>query len=168
MKKTITLILFALVFKISSAQRNEIKVDIFDVLALLALDVTYEHNLNPESSIGISALINFSDSDASFRYNEEFVLTPYYRQVLFTRGNINYFGEFFGSINSGDIDISDLEAGDDPTYTDFALGLSFGGKYVSVNGFVADLHIGIGRNLFNTKYSPDVIPRAGISIGKQF
>lgn len=168
MKKTIALILFALIFKISSAQTNEIKVDIFDVLALLALDVTYEHSINTEASIGISALFNFAESDASFRYNEEFVLTPYYRQTLFTKGNIAYFGEFFGAINSGDIKVEDLEIGDDPTYTDFALGLSFGGKYVSDNGFIADLYLGIGRNLFNTNKSRDVVPRVGISIGKQF
>jgi hypothetical protein len=168
MKKTITLILFALVFKISAAQTNEIKVDVFDILALLALDVTFEHQLNSESSIGISALFNFAEPSTSFRYKEEFVLTPYYRQTLYTRGNIGYFGEFFGALNTGDIDLEDLEFGDDPSYTDFALGLGFGGKYVSNNGFVADMHIGIGRNLFNISNSPDIVPRVGISIGKQF
>tara|TARA_B100000809_G_C15136568_1_gene530867 strand:- start:1808 stop:2320 length:513 start_codon:yes stop_codon:yes gene_type:complete len=170
MKKTIALILFALVFKISSAQTNEIKVDVLDILALLALDVTFEHQINEESSIGISALFNFAKPDTSFRYNEEFVLTPYFRQVLFTRGSIGYFGEFFGAINTGDLELSDAHklAGKSDSYTDFALGLGFGGKYVSNNGFVADMHIGIGRNLFNTGNSPDVVPRVGISIGKQF
>lgn len=170
MKKTIALILFALVFKTTSAQTNEIKIDVFDVLALLALDVTYEHQLNPESSIGVSALFNFAKPETSFRYNEEFTLSPYYRQLLFTRGNIGYFGEFFGALNTGDkdVDTNQLDPGESATYTDFALGLSFGGKYVSPNGFVADLHLGIGRNLFNTNYSPGIVPRVGISIGKQF
>ena len=54
--------LFAMIFKISSAQTTEIKLDIFDILALLALDVTLEQNLNTESSIGISALFNFAKS----------------------------------------------------------------------------------------------------------
>lgn len=170
MKKTITLILFALVFKISSAQTNEIKVDVFDILALLALDVTFEHNLNTESSIGISALFNFAKESSSFRYDQEFALTPYYRQRLFSKGNFDYYGEFFGSLNTGKIDLDkhDLEIGDSDMYTDFALGLSFGGKYVSVNGFVADIYAGIGRNLFNTDYSSSIVPRVGVSIGKQF
>jgi len=168
MKKTIALLLFALVFKISAAQTNEIKVDIFDILALLSLDVSFEHQLNSESSIGVSALFNFADSESSFRYQEEFVLTPYYRQMLFTRGNMNYYGEFFGAYNTGKIDEKDWVIGEDPDYSDFAFGLGFGGKYVSINGFVADIHIGIGRNLFNTSESPDVIPRVGIAIGKQF
>ena len=168
MKKTIALILFVLVFKISSAQTNEIKVDVFDILALLALDVSFEHNLNTESSIGISALFNFAKSSSSFRYEQEFALTPYYRQRMFSKGNFDYYGEFFGSLNRGDIDVDKLEVGDSPTYTDFALGLSFGGKYVSANGFVADIHAGIGRNLFNTDLSPSIVPRVGVSIGKQF
>lgn len=168
MKKKIALIIFALLCKISSAQTNEIKVDVFDILVLLALDVSYERNLNPESSLGISALFNFAESSSSFRYQEEFVLTPYYRQRLFSRGTIDYYGEFFGSINQGNIKIEDLELGEDPTYNDFALGLGFIGKYVSANGFVADFHLGIGRNLLNTSESPDVIPRVGISFGKQF
>lgn len=168
MKKIITLIIFALVFKISSAQTNEIKVDVFDVLALLALDVSFEHNFSTESSIGVSALFNFAKPSASFRYEQEFTLSPYYRQTFFSRGNINYFGEFFGSLNTGDKDEDDLIVGESSTYTDFALGLGFGGKYVTANGFVADLHIGIGRNLFNIDYSSAVVPRVGISIGKEF
>jgi hypothetical protein len=46
--------------------------------------------------------------------------------------------------------------------------LGFGGKHISDNGFVVDIHIGIGRNLFNTDLSHEVVPRAGISIGKRF
>ncbi|WP_152286236.1 hypothetical protein [Flavicella marina] len=168
MKKIIPILLFALFFKQANAQSNEIKVDVFDILALLALDVSYEHNLNPESSIGLAVLFNFAKSTASFRYEQEFSLSPYYRQRFFSRGNFDYYGEFFGSLNRGDKNSDQLEVGESATYTDFALGLGFGGKFISVNGFVADLHAGIGRNLFNTDYSPGIVPRVGISIGKQF
>jgi hypothetical protein len=170
MKKTIALILFALVFKISSAQTNEIKVDVFDILALLALDVSFEHNFNIDSSIGLSVLLNFAKPDVSFRYEQEFAITPYYRQTFFSRGNVTYFGEFFGSLNTGDIDLTpeEIAVNKDDTYTDFALGIGFGGKYVTANGFVADIHAGIGRNLFNTDHSAGIVPRVGISIGKEF
>ncbi len=167
MKKIATLLLFALTLPIA-AQKNEIKIDVFDVIALKSVDATFERIINFESSVGVSILFNFEKESSSFRYNEEFVLTPYYRQVLFSRGNIDYFGEFFGAINTGKVPIEDLEIGDDDTYTDFALGLSFGGKYVSSSGFVADFHIGVGRNLFNTNPSPEVVPRVGIALGKQF
>lgn len=168
MKKTIFLILFALTFKMASAQTNEIKVDIFDVLALLAVEVTYEYSLNSESSLGISGLYNFSETSSKFRYKENYAITPYFRQNLFGPGSINYYLEFFGSLNSGDVESDNLEELENTEYTDFALGLSFGGKYISNNGFIADIHLGIGRNLFNTDLSPGIIPRVGISIGKQF
>jgi len=168
MKKITILLLFVVTFT-ASAQKNEIKLDVFDILALKTLDVSFEHVLNSEASVGVSVLFNFEDS-ASFRYKESFMLTPYYRQHLFNNGNVNFFGELFGALNKGDIALSpaDIQANKDDSYTDFAFGLGFGGKYVSDNGFVVDFHAGIGRNLFNTDVSRDIVPRVGISVGKQF
>jgi hypothetical protein len=164
MKKFLFLSIFLASFAVSAQKTNEIKLDVFDILALKSLDVSYEHVLNTESSVGLSILFNF-EKDASFRYKQDFALTPYYRQHLFNRGNVNFFGEFFGSINSGEeLNSDDIEE----DYTDFAFGLGFGGKYVSVNGFVLDIHAGIGRNLFNTDISPEIVPRVGISVGKRF
>lgn len=152
---------------VGTAQNNkEIKIDIFDVLALKSLDISYEYILNDESSIGISVLSNFEKKSASFRYSQKLMVTPYYRQHLFQRDNVNFFGELFGAINTGDLEPDKL--GDPDSYTDFALGLGFGGKYFSVNGFVVDFHAGIGRNLFNTNLSEEVVPRIGISVGKRF
>ncbi len=166
MKKLILAVLICSTFSSVAQIRNEIKFDVFDILALKSLDVSYELIINPESSVGISSLFNFEKESASFKYEQDFVLTPYYRQVLFSKGNIGYFGEFFGSLNTGRSKKA-LEGIED-NYTDFAFGLSFGGKYMSDNGFVLDFLAGIGRNMFNTDESHEVIPRVGISIGKQF
>lgn len=168
MKKFIFLSLFLTSFAINAQKTSEIKLDVFDILALKALDVSYEHIMNSESSIGLSILFNF-EKTASFRYKQDFALTPYFRQHLFDRGNVNFFGELFGSINSGKKEIEEnnilIEKKD---YTDFAFGLGFGGKYVSENGFILDIHAGVGRNLFNTDISPELVPRVGISVGKRF
>ena len=166
MKKILFLVVLAMSF-VGTAQNNkEIKLDIFDVLALKSLDISYEYIMNDESSIGISVLSNFEKKSASFRYTQKLVVTPYYRQHLFQRDNVNFFGELFGAINTGDLEPDEL--GDPDSYTDFALGLGFGGKYLSENGFVVDFHAGIGRNLFNTNLSQEVVPRIGISVGKRF
>ena len=166
MKKILFLVVLAMSF-VGTAQNNkEIKLDIFDVLALKSLDISYEYIMNDESSIGISVLSNFEKTSASFRYSQKLVVTPYYRQHLFQRDNVNFFGELFGAINTGDLEPDEL--GDPDSYTDFALGLGFGGKYLSENGFVVDFHAGIGRNLFNTNLSQEVVPRIGISVGKRF
>lgn len=163
MKKFLFLAIFLIGFAVSAQKTNEIKLDVFDILALKTLDISYENELNSESSIGLSILFNF-EKNASFRYKQDFALTPYFRQRLFDRGNVNFFGELFGSINSGETIVATIEE----DYTDFAFGLGFGGKYVSPNGFVLDFHAGIGRNLFNTDVSPEIIPRVGISVGKRF
>jgi hypothetical protein len=113
----------------------------------------------------IGLLFNFENEASGFRYNEEFMLSPFYRQHLFQSGNIRYFGEFFGALNKGE---NNEENDGENNYTDFAFGLGFGGKYIADNGFLVDFHVGIGRNLFNTDQSPEVVPRVGIAIGKRF
>lgn len=171
MKKLVILALLVVSFvaNAQSEKNTEIKLDVFDILALKALDVSYEYIMNSESSVGVSVLLNFEKKSSSFRYNENFALTPYYRQQLFEKGNVKFFGELFGSLNSGDIKLEDIVPGsNDDTYTDFAFGLGFGGKYVSNKGFVVDFVGGLGRNLFNTDVSRNVVPRVGISVGKQF
>jgi hypothetical protein len=166
MKKIIFLVLLAMNFAGIAQNNQEIKIDIFDVLALKSLDISYEYIMNEESSVGISVLSNFEKKSASFRYAQKLVVTPYYRQHLFQKDNVNFFTEFFGAVNTGDLEPDVL--GDPDSYTDFALGIGFGGKYYSENGFVVDFHAGIGRNLFNTDLSQEVVPRVGISVGKRF
>ena len=167
MRKITLLLLFIVTLK-ASAQTNEIKIDILDIIAIRALDITYEHNINEESSVGLSALFNLEKESADFRYNEEFVLTPYYRHYFSIKNNVKMFGDFYGALNTGNIPERKLEVGDDNTYTDFAAGLGVGVKYTSESGFVVDVHVGAARNLFNTDYSREVVPRVGISLGKQF
>ena len=81
---------------------NELKFDILDLMAVKALDVAFERNISDESAVGLSVLLNFEDKDKSFRYNETYMVTPYYRQYLFHSGPVDYFGELFGAINSGE------------------------------------------------------------------
>ncbi|MFC2108944.1 DUF3575 domain-containing protein [Bacteroidota bacterium] len=170
MKKLLLFFVLTLSLTLSAQKASEIKIDVFDILALKTLDVSFERVMNSESSVGVALLFNFEKKSSSFRYSEEFVLSPYYRQHLFYKGNVNFFGELFGALNTGDIDLTPAEIAVDKadTYTDFALGLGFGGKYVSSHGFVVDFHAGIGRNLFNTEVSREIVPRVGISVGKSF
>ena len=56
--------------------------------------------------------------------------------------------------------------------TEFSLGVSVGGKWVTKSGFVAEIFGGIGRNILNNNddsYDPiKVAGRVGVSIGKRF
>ena len=145
--------------------QQEVKVDVVDALALKTLEVSYEYYLSPKSSVGISALFNFEKQSADFRYNEDTMITPYFRHYFTANRNWNYFGELFLGINSGEKEIGNTNVYE--SYTDGALGIAIGTKYISDGGFVVDVHAGLGRNMF-TEESYSIVPRVGLNIGYRF
>lgn len=151
-----------------SFSQQEIKVDIFDALALKTLEVSYEHYISAENSVGLAGLFNFDNSNSDFRYNQKSMFTPYFRQYFSIENKWNLFGELFVGINSGKKDIKD-EAGviKAEDYTDGALGVAAGTKYVTASNFTFEAYIGVGRNLF-TSNSHSVVPRAGFNVGYRF
>lgn len=50
--------------------QQEIKVDLFDLLVFKTFEISFEHYLNEESSIGLSALFN-SGTNGDLNYNEK-------------------------------------------------------------------------------------------------
>ncbi len=165
MKKYIVVFLFVFVGLNVSAQQHEVKLDVFDMVAFKSLDVTYMYILNEESGVGISIFAPLSGKKNVFSYNEDFTVTPFYRQY-FPLGPVeNVFAEVFVAINSG--------TGSDDTdnivnYTDGAFGFAVGKSYVSPRGFVAEAFIGAGRNLFDSPGSPNFVPRIGVNLGFRF
>ncbi|CAM1345824.1 DUF3575 domain-containing protein [Tenacibaculum crassostreae] len=163
-------ILFAAIVFISSLTQaqQEIKADLFDALAFKTLEVSYEYYTTERSSIGISALFNFEKRAADFKYNEKRMFTPFFRHYFTSNSNWNYFGEVFMGINTGEREIElDGSPNSYKEYTDGALGVAVGSKYVSSGGFVIDVYGGLGRNLF-TSESRAVVPRVGINLGYRF
>ncbi|MDY0780340.1 DUF3575 domain-containing protein [Tenacibaculum sp. IB213877] len=152
---------------IISAQQ-EITVDLADALAMKTLEVSYEYYLSDQSSVGISGLFNFEGRSSDFRYNEDNMITPYFRHYFTSSRNWNYFGEIFLGINSGKEEI-ELDGAPNvyENYTDGALGVAIGTKYISNGGFVVSVLGGIGRNMFTDK-SPVVVPRVGLNLGYRF
>ncbi|SOS48008.1 conserved exported hypothetical protein [Tenacibaculum dicentrarchi] len=167
MKKTL---LIAVLFIGSFAQaQQEVKADLLDALAFKTVEVSYEYYTTERSSVGLSTLINFEKKLADFKYNEKWMITPYFRHYFTDNSNWNYFGEVFMGINGGEKEV-DLVGSNKKEYekhTDGALGLAIGSKYVSSGGFVLDIYAGLGRNMFTSK-SPVVVPRVGINLGYRF
>ncbi len=148
--------------------QQEIKLDIFDALALKTIEVSYEYYLDDQSSIGISGLINFEKESSDFRYNEKRAITPFFRHYFTADSQWNFFGEGFFSLNFGEKEIP-LDGGANrfKDYTDGALGVAVGTKYISARGMTIDLYGGIGRNLFNSD-APVLVPRVGVNVGYRF
>lgn len=153
--------------------KNEIKLNASNLIAFSFLDGSYEYLINEESSFGIGILASFSDNEINDEYRT-FSLTPYYRQY-FSKGYAKgFFVEGFGMLNTGEDDFFDFnevtQTGTErtETYTDFALGISLGGKFVTKRGFVAEVYGGIGRNLLGNSSFTEIVGRGGISLGYRF
>jgi hypothetical protein len=186
--KRITLVILLTISAISFAQeknsftkevqkKHEVKINALNLIALKWLDVSYEYLINKESSFGVSTLISFND-DLGFDSYRTFSLTPYYRRYFSKDYAEGFFIEGFGMLNTYKNNYSNTYYGlgnnsNDTSgrFTDFAVGISAGGKFVTKNGFVAEIYLGLGRNLFNNSNSYDIIDvvgRGGISLGYRF
>ncbi len=155
--------------------RNEVKLNMFNLVVFKYLDASYEWVIDEESSVGVAGLINLGDDYDTFDYLREFSITPYYRRY-FSRGYAKgFFVEGFGMLNQSSDEfyirydeIAQESLYNNEKYTDFAIGVSLGGKFISKKGFVAEVYGGIGRNLLNPDNTVDVVGRGGISLGFRF
>lgn len=189
MKKIVALILFVSIsFSIVSQEKeekypqdvhkkHELKLNVFNLIVLSSMDVNYEYLLNKDSSFGVGVFYNFNNIDNELYFPKKFSLTPYYRwffsDTRFARG---FFVEGFGMLNTYEEEIYYDYVGSNYIYntekeTDFALGISVGGKFVTKSGFTAEVYLGVGRNLFHNNensFENDIISRGGISLGYRF
>jgi hypothetical protein len=165
MKKNI--LLFTLFIGSFGFAQQEIKLDIGDAIVIRGLEFSYERYLTDNSSFGVSALFNLEKEGVTFRYNENMVITPYYRHYFTTNEQLNFFGEGFFGINSGKKEAIKDSGNYDVKFTDGALGVAVGAKYIASGGLVIDFYGGVGRNLFGSN-SPILLPRVGLNIGWRF
>ncbi|MFY0603821.1 MAG: DUF3575 domain-containing protein [Flavobacteriaceae bacterium] len=160
-------LVFAFLCSTVSFAQQEIKIDITDALALKTLDISYEYYVSDQSSIGLAALFNFEGKGSDFRYNEDRMITPYFRHYFTTEAKWNFFGEGWFGINFGEKEVNTSGTISYEEYTDGALGISIGTKYTSIGGLVIDIHGGLGRNMFGSD-SPVIVPRIGVGVGYSF
>ena len=149
------------------AKQNELKVNGL-YLVIGAFDVTYEYLLNEESGLGINVFLPY-DSDIKDDIN--YYISPYYRFYFGKKYAAGFFLEGFGMLNS--VNEQQFFGFDVPSeeekFTDFALGIGLGGKWVTKGGFIGELSFGIGRNLFNANDSDeDFVAKLGITLGYRF
>ena len=183
-------LLFLLVSIYASAQdkallskKNEIKVDVLAAITDGKLSVSYERFLEKDFSFGINARFlngakNQNKFEDGFKSNlSKYEINPYVRYALSKSKKSYYFAEIFASANGGDfkeinraIDANGVGyyVIEKSKYTDFGLGGSVGYKLNIKESWMLEFLVGYGKNLTNTKKSPDVLSRVGINLGYRF
>ena len=186
--KKITLLLLLCVTTISFAQekdekspqdinkKHEIKLNAFGLLVAEWFDVSYEHLINEESSFGVGLLVGL-DSDTGIDNYRKFSLTPFYRRYFSSKFARGFFVEGFGMLHSYENHIYNYYYDQNGNYnqnysrnnqTDFAVGISVGGKFISKKGFTTEIYLGVGRNLGANENDLQAVGRGGISVGYRF
>lgn len=177
MKKLLIFLVLTTISYTSFAQNetdpNELKINMSNLIGFKWLDVGYERILNEESSLGFSTVISLDHTVESIDENRFFSITPYYRHFFSNKYAQGFFVEAFTMIHTGEQDFyNDSDDIYDPNYssynekkfTDLAVGISAGAKWVTTRGFVAEIYLGIGRDMFNQS-DVEVVGRGGVSIG---
>jgi hypothetical protein len=157
---------------IETQVKNELKLNGFNLIAFTFVDLSYETLLNEESSFGVAVLFNIGSEEEILDEIRNFSITPFYRHFFSKQYAEGFFVEGFGMLNSGNqndiYDDFELTIPSEGKYTDFALGISVGGKFVTPRGFVVEIYTGLGRNLLGSENAPDIVSRGGISLGYRF
>ena len=177
--------------------QNELKLDLIDILAIPAFDITYERIQDPYSSYGASLFMNLGDNDSANRnWTDKFSLSPFYRFYFFNKrdfGGAGFFAEIFVKFSSGKHDVEYYNFNTDPNnpgldyleiveenFFDIAPGASIGQKWVNKKGWTFQINGGVGRYLLNkdendqqsgrqvNSFRPEAVFRGGFSIGKRF
>lgn len=162
--------------------KNELSLNVFNVLIFGAVDASYERILNDYSSVSLEVFSKAfnknkgEEIDLSEVYSKEFSITSKFK--YFFRENKaahGFYAEAFGMYSDGwtekevevPIEGGVIQQDVDVEYSDLALGFGVGGKFVSKKGFLIDLSFGIGRNLLN-RDSPDLVVLPNINVGYRF
>ncbi|MCG1037540.1 DUF3575 domain-containing protein [Polaribacter sargassicola] len=184
MKKIILIaFLFATTFLVAQEnypqdinKKHEVKINALGLLAFEWVDVSYEQLINEESSFGIGILAGF-DKNSDLDEYRKFSITPFYRRYFSNKFARGFFIEGFGMLHSYDNNNYDYYFDDFGNYyenynsvtkTEFALGFSIGGKFISKSGFTTEIYLGLGRNLGGDDNSIEAVGRGGISLGYRF
>lgn len=167
--------------------KNEFQINAFNLLIFSALDLSYEHIINDESSLGVSMLISLDGTDRLGDYDkpyyyEGFALSPYYRIYFGNKPYAGFFVESFVIFSKGHYDYYSWEDTgcydcltiDDryspykiKPFNELGIGFAVGAKFLTRRNFSVSIFGGVARN-FLTSHGPGVAPKVGISLGRRW
>lgn len=158
----------------STPKKNELKINMSNLIGFKWMDIGYERILNEESSFGVGTLFSLDPNIDGIDEYRTFSITPYYRHFFSGKYAQGFFVEAFTMLHSGKekyyayADFPPYETINfEEKYTDLAAGISIGAKFVTKRGFIAEIYAGIGRDLLGNS-DLEIVGRGGVSIGYRF
>lgn len=154
---------------------NELKLNLVYTIAGFP-ELNYERIIKDDMSVGVAVLVGI-EKNAEYSFG----VIPNYRVYFGGKKANGFFIEANAAVISNRQDYYDYEflaytsfpagyqpyvAPIDKIYTNFGLGAAAGAKFLTKNGFVGEIFLGVGR-LFGSN-SIDAYSRSGITIGKRF
>ena len=160
----------------NNARKNDFMVDPIILIAVPALNITYERLISRESAIGINAIIGLgSDADNFSQFS------PFYRMYFGKKFASGFFVEGFIPITTTNDSYYNYEVVNGNYYekyidekkTTVGFGVAAGGKWVTKRNIIFEASLGIGRrfglNRDDGYYSgEEVVPRGMLGIGYRF
>ena len=191
--KKFTFLLLSILFSISINAQNtealdslitkqEVRLDIFQLIVLPGIDISYERFIDDLSSWGVTGFINF-DNEFSEAYRfEYFEISPYYRLYFQSKNanNAGFFVQPFLSLTSGEYDYYPMDFTYDSSnnsgvknFFGLAGGAVIGRKWVNQKKYTFEIHAGVGRFFVfektnNAYRDGTAYPRINFAIGKRF
>lgn len=163
-------------------RKNEVRLGTLKLIGGLMFEASYERILDKYSGLGGRIFLNADEKNNEWR---KFEISPYYRFYFSEKkdyGAHGFFVEGFTSVYSANKYIYTYNNWEDngnnywmqnpkvESFTDFALGVGAGKKWVNHKGLVIELFISVGRGLTRSKINNEArfIGNGDLSIGYRF
>ncbi len=156
--------------------KHEVRLDIFQLIVLPGIDVSYENYIDELSSWGISAFLNLDSFYLEGYRFERFEISPYYRLYFWNikDNNAGFFVQPFFSLTKGIYDTYDqnYQNYNEEDFFGLSGGALIGQKWVNKKNYTFEIHAGVGRYFAfdkgNAYQEGTAYPRINFSIGKRF
>jgi hypothetical protein len=144
---------------------NELRINLLMAIAGLP-ELNYERFIADNMGVGLAVAFSLeTPENMSFRS----IILPYYRLYFGSKKANGFFIEGNMAI-VGQNEISYINSQDGTSYsrssTNFGFGFAAGEKFLTRNGFIGEVYLGLGR-LFGESIN-EVYPRVGVCLGKRF
>ena len=137
----------------STQPKNELKLDVFQLIVLPGIEITYERLIDGYSSWGITGFVNFDfDLSEAYRY-ENFEISPFYRFYFNNKksNNSGFFVQPFLSLIQGEYgtftNFNYNSTTKERNYFGLAAGALIGRKWVNKKRYSFEITGGVGRLL---------------------